>query len=239
MAGFGWHNGWPLQWGGGPSDTEAIYLALRNAVGEGGAGPEDGIEDCWRQARAIGLAAAEAGNLRASLQALPSRATDALPYYEELLALPPGPTDTDVDRRERATARWTSQLAGVMPDLLDELELIDASFGLLTVDSDRQTTTRHGLYYAPFDGSEPFNLGVFGNAIDSTAWPNYSDAFRLSCILPVADVTDHGPAVLNKLARASDLLGDALPAWCDFVTLTSAGFELDRSPLDLTSMNES
>lgn len=234
MAGFGWHNGWPFQWGGGPSDAEAIYRAMRNAVGEGGSGPEDGIEDSWRQARAIGLAAAGAGNLRATLQAFPQHATDGLPYFEDVLGLPAGPDEHLVERQARAAAAWHSERSGVLPDVLLELQRIDPTFAYLHPEWEKSSTTRHGRFFAPRDGSAPFG---FADGRDSTAWPNESDMFRIIALLPVAD-PDHGPRVLRKLEQARALLGDALPAWEDFHLVTSTGFNLDSSPLDLTGLEE-
>lgn len=235
MAGFGWHNGWPFQWGGGPSDAEAIYRAMRNAVGDGGAGPEDGIEDCWRQARAIGLAAAGAGNLRATMQGFPRHASDALPYFEEVLGLPAGPDDHQAERQERVADAWYSERSGVLQDLLLELQRIDATFAYLHPGWDKSTTTRHGRFFAPRDGSEPFG---FADGRAATAWPNESDMFRSTALLPLADPTQHGPVVLKQLEQARALLGDSLPAWEDFYLVTDTGFTLDSSPLDLTGLLE-
>lgn len=230
MGGFGWHNGFPFEWGGGPTDTELLYLALRSAVGEGGSSDaDDTIEDLWRQARAIGLSAAEEGNLRASLQALPSKATDALPYYEEVLGAPPEPGDSDVARRARVTERWIATQVGDLPDLLTSLQVIDPTFALPAIDTTQFAVTQHGRFFAPRDGSEPS-----GHATrHTTGWPNYSDAFRVPVHLPS---TSTGPAVLRKLEQARQVLGDGLPAWCDFFIVTSIGFVLDQSPLDLTGM---
>ena len=92
---LGWSNALPLELGGGPTDAERIYTALRRAMGQGGAGPEGGIEDLWRQCKARAIADAGLGLEAAVLQAFPGEATELLETWEELLGVQPAATVAD------------------------------------------------------------------------------------------------------------------------------------------------
>lgn len=231
MAGLGWSNPLPAEIGGGTSSVEDVYRSLRSVVGIGGAGPEDSLEDLWRQSRALGIALAFASDDRAGLQFFPSKATDALQYYEELLMVPLEPGLENHERQELVSNRFTAPPAASEPDLAAGLLAIDTRISVETVSLDASETTYQGRVFEDLAASEPFNGGR-----KSTAFGNYATAFILTILVNIGDGITPTLAEEKILQRAADYLNEALPGWVTFNLVTSVGFTLDVDLLDITAL---
>jgi hypothetical protein len=218
MGGFGWHNPWPFEWGGGPTEFESTYEAWRKTLGTLPAKDDSGIDGLWRRCRAEIVAIAASMAERAVLQAFPQVATDHLPPWEEYLGIVPSGSATEEERRRNVCLAYTRRALADGPDLLAQLKAIDARFWVDNLSHHMATTT------------------IAGDAFDS-GWPNFASEF----VLPVRmDTTARVPTEAERLAmlRAKDLLNEALPAWVDFQIATSQEFYLDSSPLDFTMLTE-
>jgi len=106
-GGFGWHNPWPFEWGGGPTPDEAIYHAWRDALGSLPAKDDTGIDGLWRQCRSSAIASVATFCERAVLQAFPHVATDHLPLWEDYLGVLPA--GTEEERRADVVEAYTRQ----------------------------------------------------------------------------------------------------------------------------------
>lgn len=232
MGGFGGSNPWPMQWGGGPTDEEVVYNALRSAVGEGGsAKKDDGIDGLWRRCRARGLAAGGSFAERAALQAFPQVATDHIPVFEEEFGIIPPEGATDEDRRQAIVAAYTLKAAQNEVELAERLFEVDPRFVLVNIPRALASTVQLGKAFQPQDGTPAYGGGRFGSA-----WPNYSSDFCVVVRLPTVAVMPT-PVDLASITYAKRLLRKILPSWVDFAVITSTGpFLLDVSPLDLTCM---
>jgi hypothetical protein len=210
MGGLGWENTLPLSLGGDASKTEEIYSALRAAVGSGGAGPKDSLEDLWRQSKAEVIASVVLMKERAILQAFPNVATDHLGVYEQILNLQPA--GTDEDRRVAIATAWTLDLLADMPSLETSLRVIDSAFSLEEIAYGDTALVHLGKAF-PARGQEA--LGV-------PAYPNYSDDF----VLRVRYTLAPGQVSLERMVRANAerLLNAVLPSWIDYYIATGAHF---------------
>lgn len=204
--------------GGGTSHTEDVWRALRSAVGTA-AGPIDGLEDTWRQCKAIGIAAAHEGIERAAYQALPQSTTDHLEPYERMLALVPATTDTEQDRRTAVSLTWTNSLDGSMRGIELSLQDVSENFALLPYDDDLSENVIHGKWLPP----------IGNDAVGHTQFPNYSTDYLIR-----ANYTLTGGALVIPVvyrAQAVRVLNDIVPAWCNWqITQEGAdgeGFYLD------------
>lgn len=217
---YGWGNSLPLEIGGSSTEIEAIYDALRNAVGVGGAGPVDGIEDLWRQSKAIGLAAATTSMERAALQALPMFASDHLPVYEELLGIVPGADDTEADRVTAVSIAWSKTLRADGEGLGLAVQAIDARAGLDYLDNTTGQTVTFGKAFAPRPDD-----GSYGTTTTQTDIPNWStDFFQLITYALDPGATIIATPILLALRR---LLNEVLPSWVDWEINDGYGFYLD------------
>lgn len=223
MSGLGWSNPLPLSIGGGTSKTEDVYSALRSAIGVGGAGPVDSLEDLWRQCKAQTIASVVVDSERAVLQAFPHVATDAIPSYERILGLDSADEDSDEVRRRAIVAAWTLELMVIASGIQDSLQAIDPRFSVTEVPYAATLVTHLGRMF--FSADEP------GNAI---GYPNYSDDFVLHVVWDPS--VDAAPSV-DVMDAAEHLLNTVLPAWVDFsiVSESSGGFCCDGGP-DGTSL---
>ena len=232
MGSYGWHNPWPFEWGGGPTQVERVYTAMRGAVGRGGSAPNDDgtLEGLWRQMRARAIASVGTFGERAAMQNFPSKATDALPYYEQLLLLTPGPDDTIEDRNVEASDGYTRQIRSATPDVETLLEGIDSRFSILepTVTG----VTQRGRSFEDLAATEPF-----GGGRKSTDFPNYSDDFVLFVFFDIGSGVLPSPAEQRIIGRAETQLREVLPAWVVHQVTTDDEFILDRSLLDLSGLN--
>ena len=232
MGGIGWHNACPFELGGGPTEEENVYEAMRRAVGEGGSAVSDaGIDGLWRQARASAIAALGTCAERAALQALPDRATDHLGEYEGLLGLVPAGAERE--RRDAVVAEYARRLYADLPHLSAELQKLDARLRIEMLDPSRAFAIVPGRAFGP-RGAGSEDAPPYGPT-SATAWPMYATAFHLRVLFAVGSAP-LSPADRASVARAKSILRDVLPAWMDFSVRTKVGFTLDRDRLDLTGM---
>lgn len=208
--------------GSGASHYEDVYRALRSAVGSG-VSPENGLDDIWRQARAVAIAAGHLALDRAALQALPVSATDHLDAHERLLGLSSSAATTEQDRRDRVVRAWTRTIRSTARGLELDLQAIAAAFSLFAPDRDKADTVQFGRIMPP-EGTE----ATFG----TTQYPNYSTSYAITILyaVPAGDTGIPG-AVLDE---SRDLLNDTIPGWVDFVLSqeggSGAGFYADGGP---------
>lgn len=210
----------PFQVGGGPTLPEKVYRELREGLGEGGAGPEDGLEDSWRQAKALGIAKALSVVERAAMQAFPDRGIEHLPVYEAILGI--ATEDHLVARTSAVVDAYTLQLDATIPGLKQSLQAIDPIIEIDTISPDKSVVTRHGK---PFDDDPD----------DTSYWPAYSQHFFLHVRWPVPG----GVPDADKKRRVARVLSRALPSWVDWTIYNQAGFYCDGyldSYLDVTAM---
>lgn len=235
---LGWHNPCPMLCGGGPSDIESIWRALRSAVGgDKGAGSVDSIEDLARQQEAIALAGAERALERALFQHFPSYSIDALPLWQVLLHI-----DGAIDEpalREALRVAWLPPDGTTTSSLTADLTAISSQLSIVLEDDDEQATTVPGKYLACDGDVPPFATGVAVGRT-SAVFPNYSssDILRVVYALDGAEVD-----IPDEVTRAvTKLLHARLPAWQTWFLVTDSGpFLLDggdhgESVLDLTPL---
>jgi hypothetical protein len=215
----------PADIGGGPTDTETMYLELRKAVGENAPGPPDGLEDLWRQCKASALAASGVSVERAILQRNPGLATDLLPAYERQLGL--APAATDVERRAAALEAWTLALSAEVPSLQAELTRIDPALAVQVVDYDQATVVQFGKQFGPRIGGP-----AYGN-VSSSPFPNYSTDFVLLVLYTLAPTQTTIPGPVR--AAVARFLNTALSSWVDWAITTGTPFYLDGG-VDGTSL---
>lgn len=234
MAGTGWNNPLPAELGGGTSTIEDVYRQLRSSVGVGGSGAEDSLEDLPRQSRAYGLGLAMHADERASNQYYPSRATDALVYYEDLLLVPLAPDLEVQERQELVSTRFTAPPATSQEDLDAGLLAIDPRLSVLTLADELVETTHHGRAFEDLAATEPF-----GGGRKSTEFGNYSTTYLLTILFDLGAGIPTTPTETLIVSRAEDYLNEALPAWVTFQSVTNAaggGFTLDIDLLDFTAL---
>lgn len=235
LSGLGGLSPLSMPLGSGTSHTEDVYRAMRAAVGTS-ASPADGLDDLWRQSRAIGKAASQQSIDRAAFQALPEAATDHLGAYERGLALAFTAATNEQERRERITAAWTSQIVSTSRGVEIDLQAVSENYSVIALDSDLSDTVHHGRIYPP-RGSE--------SSKGTTQYPNWSSSFVVSVVysLPAGEVA----IPLDELDDGERALNNALPSWVDFVISqegpSGAGFYADGGPdgtsvADLTAIYE-
>lgn len=232
MAGCGWNNPIPALVGGGTTDTERVYRMLKSSVGKGGsARSEDAIEAIWRAAKARTIALALTADERAALQALPHKATDALPYYERLLGISLEAEASDDERRDAARARFTETASIVSNEIEHHLQTVDSRFEVIAFDAAVTTTTNAGRRFQDLAATLPFGGGRKGSRV-----PNYSTAFIVTARL---ELDGDAPDAADRLVinEAKRYLAEVLPAWIGLQIVSHVGFRLDIDRLDLTALS--
>lgn len=212
-GGYGWHQPWPLTWGGGPTEDEAIYQAWRDALGSLPAKDDSGIDGLWRQCRSSAIASVDTFVERAVMQAFPQVATDHLRLWEEYLGI--NPVGTDEERRRAVVSAYIRKPRADGPTIAEYLENLDSRFSIKDYHPSKGVSTVIGM---------PF----------SSRAANFSTDYRLQVLLSGGDPTN--PLDLDILQTAKAYLNEVLPAWIDFQLATSVGFYLDSSPLDYTML---
>jgi hypothetical protein len=208
MGGFGGLNPYPFQYGGGPTDVEKIWRALRAALGvdlsgKPVAGPEDGLEDSWRKAKAKALAAAGAVFERAVLQGFPGVATDYLGEWETILGLP-GTEPTDHERRLAAAAAYAFRPRSDCPGLTESVQRIDAALAAdASLQWDQFRVAEPGKPFEPLFGFPQYGLR------ESSQLPLFSDGFFVRVRSTEAFIDED---TMRSVLRHLD---DVIPAWCD------------------------
>jgi hypothetical protein len=230
MTWFGWQGGWPLQFGGGPTPIEKINQALFDAVGKGHAADQDGVEWLWRNSRAVGLAMMSTLSERAVAQFDPRRATDALPYYRELFALPVDLSDQLA--REAADIQYHTKPQADVPSIAATLANIDPRFSIVERPWGKTGTTVPGRTLEDWEGTAPFGIGR-----GETLYPNYSNAFELVVLF---DITTPVESVGERaaLGQARRYLDSVLPSFDTYSIRGSIGFIVGSSPLGWTGFGE-
>lgn len=232
MAGFGWHNPFPLEFGGGATHVETIYAAMRSAVGIGGSAADDeGMEGVWRQARASAIAAAATTGERAVINAFPGHATDLLAYYEDLLGATPELDDSELERQAVVEQLWTERVRAAVPDITADLAAIDERFSILTVPHAQATETLFGRGFEDLAAALPF-----GGGRRSTLFHNYSTAFVLYVLFDIGGGVAPSTSEQKLIDRAAAHLNKTLPAHMNFQIVAELGFTLDVDLLDLTGL---
>lgn len=228
MGGWGRQNPWPIQWGGGKSTFHQLWDSLRDMLGNGGAGPRDSLEDAWREAKVAGLLKVITMPERAALQALPSKATDHIEVYEDLLKVPRAPTEEE--RRVAITAAWVESLSAVIPRLTARLQAIDSDISIVALDNDVTTSFHFGAAFETEPATYPFRPSGSSSPLHS-AWPMFASFFIVYVLwenqpggIPPTATRDLVVRELNK----------TLPAWVNWRIISKIGFILDQDPLDLT-----
>lgn len=227
--------------GGGPDPALAAYEALRSAVGVGGAapgGPSDSIVEAFRYAKARGLAAVF-DEERAVAQISPALATDLLEMYEQLLNKFFPLSVGDEQRRRELAAAWVKFVSATGPNVLAELQALDATITIASVSQEATREVQFGRSFEDWDPASPQASGpAFGQVVGPpkcSAVPNYSDEYHLFVSLPLGSGV-MTPTGARTIARIGEVLGEGLPAWVDWNVYTShAGFILDRDLLDVTA----
>lgn len=215
----------PLELGGDDSSVDALYKFLRSALGDGGTSEsEQSIDGLRLSAIALGMAAANAFDERAAMQAFPSLAIDATPAYEEILGIVPGVNETDHERRQETGRRWTTVQSSELPTLTAELKEIDPRFSVLDTSWSKSKTSEEARAFEAYQpGADVFRLGPDG--IQTWAsYPNYSDRDLVFALFDIGAGVLPGPPELSAIRRALDLLDDALPAWNEGDVITEFGF---------------
>lgn len=230
MAGFGWFNPFPMQFGGDETPIEDVDRTLRSVVGKTTVSNEEGILALWRNSLAYGIGLVSQMNERVALQVFPRLSTDLLPYYERVLQSYLPPVASDEERRTDVGARWTAQAKFLQSDLEAGLQLIDASYSILTPEDDETAVTEWGRWFQDLLGTLPFGLR------ESTLFANYSTHFVMTAVF------DNGGGSLSPedelvILSGRRLLSAALPAWMLHQVVTSVGFNLDEDPLDYTALS--
>ena len=230
MGALGKGNPIPYKLGGGPSNTEQAYSALKQAAGIGGVSPEGTIRAEWLLAKSRGLAAIMADE-RAVNQMFPDTATDFLPVYEEILDAPPSPNLSDQTRREEATRLWVLSNTSVNADLEDALQDVDENFTVESIDRQYTTITQNGRVFQDYNPVDPDASGPPFNIGKQTDYPNYSTEFK--CYINYGVSGTPTAQDYRKMEDAKGVLRDRLPAWISFEIFKGIGFFLDIDLLDL------
>lgn len=230
MGGYGWHNGFPYEYGGGETDEEIVYENMKRAVGEGGyAKNEDGIDGLWRSVRAQMIAKLNILDEVAALQAFPNVATAHLGYYEWLFYITPPEGATEEERRRAVTERYVAEIEASIPELTEQLKAIDSRCSILGIDRNKATQVQLGKAFEPQDGAPNYGVRSF------TAWPNYASDFTITVLLDLGHLVAT-PDELLIFGRIKRLLRTVLQGWMDFAVVTSVGFVADLSPADVTAI---
>jgi hypothetical protein len=236
MSGLG--NPLSFALGGGPSPQEMVYDAIFQAVGDGLRGPYGSIVEAWRLSKSCGIAATIQDD-RAAMQAFPNMCTDYLPVYENLLQIVPETGQSEEDRRQLVTERYTRTIDATFPKLEAQLDVVDPLFEIIIPPFELTRTTEMSVRafqdWNPGSGSA---CGpAFGAGRKQTLFPNYSDSFVLYAYLNVGS----GPTTatnLRTMAAVKAGLNESLPAWVDFRVFSSIGFILDLDALDVTAFGD-
>lgn len=221
--------------GSGTSHYEDVYRAMRSAVGTSASKDDENLDDLWRRARAVVIAAGHLSLDRAAWQALPVGCTDHLAPYERLLGLSFSSATTEQERRDAVVRAWTRTIRSTGRALELDLQDIATELSLVPVDHDLTDTVHLGRIMPP----------VGDEAIEGTTqYPNYSTEFTVTVAYAVPAGETSIP-ITRRLA-AETLLNESLPAWVDYVLsqegASGADFYADGGPdgtsvADLTAIH--
>jgi hypothetical protein len=236
MAKLGGFSKLSFKLGGEPSNEEKAYKALLRMVGEGGSPPNDPdgettLDGVWRRAKAIGLGALVSVTESALYQGFPNTVTDELRSYEEIVNVFLPSDASDEERRLAVLERWVADNESNYPAFTDSLEALDSRFSVLTpVHANARYTYEGKVFDTP--GNKDFD-----QYHDHSKFPNFADEHVVAVLFDVGEgIAPAGEIGMIKTS-AETLIGEALPAWNDFVVLLDVGFTLDLSLLDVTGFS--
>jgi hypothetical protein len=219
----GWADPWPLQWGGGPSLIESVYAATNAVIGKGHGADGDGIEQRWREARAVGLGCLAALIERGANQSYPKSSAD-LGQWRRSFFLPDSMHDEEV--RRESMLRLFADDTGSIPDLDEQLKRIDPRFSIVQKDWTDSLVTMAGRYFESFENGPPF-----GTTAKETQYPNRASSYELVILFDLGSpVSPVGVIEQAAVQTARDYLQDSLPAYYDFTIVTSVGMLAGTSP---------
>ena len=225
----------PFVLGDEPTPCEAAYASLRAMVGINGSGAEGTIEAEWRWSRAHALGALSTFDERAMAQSSPLSVTDWLPQYEEMLGIVVDEGKPVELRRDVVAYQYTRLGQAFYDALTAHLARIEPTVQLVTIPTEKASSTMPGLPFEPFAVEEGYEYDPRGRR-KATRWPNYSDAYRVTCVVPHDSGVLPSIATLARMTHLRDTLAVCLPAWVTFDIVTRiGGFVLDSDLLDLTT----
>lgn len=201
----GWAAPWPIQWGGGPTPIEQAMSALESAIGRGHAADDDGIEQRWREAKAVGLGCAMVAAERAAFDSYPQSAAD-LEQWRRAYRLRDTLSLEHV--RQEAKFRFLDDDVVSVPDITKRLQRIDTRFSLLTRSWEESLTTMIGRsfqsYHDVSDGSA-IDSPPFGNLMGETEFPYMSSKFELSILYDIGVVSSELAEYVTAGTAVNDL----------------------------------
>ncbi len=213
----------PFQLGGGPTPSQAIYAALKSAVGKGGSADPGTTRELWRRLIAIGVSQIAQVKDLAIAQAFAASMGPALPAWERMLLLPT--LATDVARRALVGATITQKGGSTGPELSRGLQAVDPQFSIITLPWAQAITSIPGRWLAPLPGSGDPTFGTTrtGASPYAQAAPGFSDSLVERVLYTLAPGVTEIP--IASLAGAAAFLNDALPWWksYDIGTLDTHG----------------
>lgn len=236
--GFGDLDTFGLSYGGGESDEELVWQAMRDALGTNGAGPVDGIEDLARQCEAEGIACAMAWVEAAVFNAFPEHAVLLLTELAKQHNIHPGPTDQDT--RDAIAAKVAAEARSDGPAIGAALIDISERFALAQiVASTVNVHSYHGRAFPPL-----VDVALPGSAtLAASQWPAYSEQLIVRAKYTLTGSETAIPTAHR--AEAAAKLNARLPSWVDFVITDDSddGFFFDggadgRSLLDQRGMQD-
>ena len=116
-----------------------------------------------------------------------------------------------------------------MPGLRAVLQAIDARLDMLDVPRTSTLVGAEGRVFQDWAGAEPF---FGGRTASDFALP--SSEYQVIITFAVGGSGVPTGADLDVYDAAQRMARDVLPAWVELAVVTSTGFILDQSPLDLT-----
>jgi len=211
-----WTNPLPFSLGGGPTDIESTWRALRALEGgEHGPGPEDGLEDLARQQDAVALVGADRAIARAFLQAFPGHASDALPIWEALLQV--AGAEDDVELRALLEAARLNPKGSTTPSLAADLAAISSQLSIEHEDEDDTTVTIPGRYFAA-DGAPAVTMPA---GLVSALYPNLASRDVLRVVYALDSVAGETEIPDEVTRDVTKLLNRRLSSWQTW-TLTAS-----------------
>ncbi len=101
-------------------------------------------------------------------------------------------------------------------------------------------TTIHGRGFESYVGANPVagqpDFNIVPGEREYTNFPNFSDDFIVVVVFDITPKVVPGVPELKIMADVRALLNTNLPSWVFFRVITSTGFIVDISPVDVTAV---
>jgi hypothetical protein len=255
---FAWYNAFPIVFDDGPTEALLAYEGLHEAAGVNAGDPQqsalapkdkdpltlDSIADLEVKCDALAIGAAATWIEHAMHEGFPDSTIDGLSAWERILGI--DDIAPSIVERQAVVTRALTRIADASnPALGAMLYAISPALALDSIPYDLWTVALFGKNFSPYPNGEGF-YGLYGppyrtgSAIDifhrSSAWPSYSDAFKVRVRYTLTGSETQPPARVLREARTA--LHEVLPAWFTFemYTLSSGGdglgFYFDGGPDD-------